>query len=47
MPIVINRATGEAAIPVITPAQQESLLGVIIQAYLEKHPEVFDDPGET
>lgn len=47
MPIVINRATGEVTAPVITPAQQELLLGVIIQAYIEKHPEVFDDPGEA
>lgn len=43
MPIVINRITGEVSSPPITPAQQEQLLGEIIKAYIEKHPEVFKE----
>lgn len=43
MAIVINRATGETKKPTITPAQQEQLLGAIIKAYIEKHPEVFEE----
>ena len=43
MPIVINRTTGEVKQPPTTPAQQEQLLGAIIKAYIEKHPEVFEE----
>ena len=43
MAIVINRTTGEVKAPIITPAQQEQLLGAIIKAYIEKHPEVFEE----
>ena len=43
MPIVINRATGEVTRPSTTPDQQELLLGAIIKAYIEKHPEVFKE----
>lgn len=43
MPIVINRATGEVTHPPIRPAQQEQLLGMIIKAYTDKHPEVFSE----
>lgn len=43
MPIVINRVTGEVTRPSIAPPQQEQLLGAIIKAYIEKHPEVFAD----
>lgn len=46
MPIVITRSTGNIEVPRITPAQQESLLGIIVKAYLEKHPEVFDGGNE-
>lgn len=42
MPVVINRSTGSVDIPKVSPDQQESLLSVIIRAYLEKHPEVFE-----
>ena len=42
MPIVINRSTGIADIPKITPEQSESLLGIIIRAYIEKHPDVLE-----
>ena len=45
MPIVINRKTGEVTSPPIAPPQQEQLLGAIIKAYIEKHPEVFADGG--
>lgn len=41
MPIVIKRATGEAAVPVISPSQQEDLLACIVKAYIEAHPEVL------
>lgn len=41
MPIIINRTTGEITRPPIAPAQQEQLLGAIIKAYIDKHPEVF------
>ena len=43
MPIVINRITGKVIHPPITPTQQEQLLGAIIKAYTDKHPEVFSD----
>jgi hypothetical protein len=43
MPIVISRVTGEVKRSPATPAQQESLLGMIIKAYIEKHPEVFSE----
>lgn len=43
MPIVVNRITGEVTHPPITQAQQEQLLGAIMKAYIEKHPEVFTD----
>ena len=43
MAIVINRATGEVSHSPTTPAQQEQLLGAIIKAYIEKHPEVFEE----
>lgn len=43
MPIVINRSTGEVMRPPIAPAQQEQLLGAIIKAYTDKHPEVFSE----
>ena len=43
MPIVINRKTGEVNLPPVTPDQQEQLLGAIIKAYIEKHPEVFKE----
>lgn len=43
MPIVINRGTREITHYPTTPAQQESLLGVILKAYIEKHPEVFSE----
>lgn len=43
MPIVINRTTGEVTHPPIAPAQQEQLLGAIIKAYTDKHPELFSE----
>ena len=43
MPIVVNRTTGEVIRPLISPAQQEQLLGAIIKAYTDKHPEVFSE----
>ena len=47
MPIVINRATGEMMHPPISPAQQEQLLGAIIKAYIEKHPEIFNEEDKS
>lgn len=43
MSIVINRITGEVTHPPIAPVQQEQLLGAIIRAYTDKHPEVFSE----
>lgn len=43
MPIVVNRSTREVTHSPTTPAQQESLLGVILKAYIDKHPEVFSE----
>lgn len=43
MPIVINRITGDVNHSPATPAQQEALLGAILKAYIDKHPEVFGE----
>ena len=44
MPIIIDRrAEAPINVPTLTPEQKEMLWGAIVRAYIEKHPEVFEE----
>lgn len=47
MPIVISRKTGERlSEPVLTPEQKNRLWEAYVNAYIDRHPELFTEEAQ-
>lgn len=46
MPIVISRSGEPISEPVLTPEQKNKLWEAYIKAYLDRHPELFQEEAQ-